>query len=513
MEWKIRLRHRHPYTVTAFAYVFNGRDVTTILQLIQLAGDQLGDDIWHRLVQVVTNNKSLQAFAAEKLFVALESQRAHETLVQVGSYVLGEFGYLIAEKPGRSGEEQFQLLYDHFPSMSHFTQYQMFTTFVKMSNLYPEECPSLVTPVFERYKTSGVLELQQRACEYLQLMTHGDEEMMEDVLREMPAWTLDKLSALEKRLNDKNRDTADGNAWVNGGSDGDASRVEGQGEDGASGATGAQQQQQQQQQQQPSAAVSLIDLEHEPTPVVPNKATEDPLAAQPPQAPPLASTSGTIGIAEDQIPSMKKWFNDLVREKQGVLFENQFVQVALKHAYQAHQARVAVYVQNKGAGGGSFTNVTVTIPTVPFLSVTVTQAIPSTVEAGKMQAQTMAAECMQPFEVAPECTVAFTDSATGTAHKYLLRLPVVATKFMEPVPLNDEQFLFRWNQLTNAPNAPPREQQVVWATTSGKAIDQAQLADIRTRILAEGLSLGPTQGPNSDPMEVCPGIISFNQYP
>ena len=63
MEWKIRLRHRHPYTVTAFfAYVINGRYVTMILQLIQLAGDQLGDDIWHRLVQVVTNNKSLQAF-------------------------------------------------------------------------------------------------------------------------------------------------------------------------------------------------------------------------------------------------------------------------------------------------------------------------------------------------------------------------------------------------------------------------------------------------------------------
>merc|ERR1711991_596444 len=106
--------------------------------------------------------------------------------------------------------------------MSHFTQHQMFSTFVKMSNLYPDECRSLVTPVFERYKTSGVLELQQRACEYLQLMTHGDEEMIEDVLREMPAWTLDKLSALEKRLNEKNRDTADGNAWVHGGSDGDA---------------------------------------------------------------------------------------------------------------------------------------------------------------------------------------------------------------------------------------------------------------------------------------------------
>jgi len=47
--------------------------------------------------------------------------------------------------------------------------------------------------VFERFKTHGVLELQQRALEYGALPLQG-EEMMEDVLREMPAWNTDRTS-------------------------------------------------------------------------------------------------------------------------------------------------------------------------------------------------------------------------------------------------------------------------------------------------------------------------------
>ena len=59
------------------------RYVTTVLQLMELAGDQVSDDIWHRLIQLVTNHKDLQQFAADKLFRALESKRAHEALVKV----------------------------------------------------------------------------------------------------------------------------------------------------------------------------------------------------------------------------------------------------------------------------------------------------------------------------------------------------------------------------------------------------------------------------------------------
>jgi len=133
--------------------------VTTVLRLMELAGDQVSDDIWHRLIVLVTNHKDLQQFAAAKLFAALQSKRAHEALVKLGAYVLGEFGFLIAEEPGRSGEAQFALLAAHFPGLGVAAQYQMLSAFVKLANLY-EECRPLVAPVSERPPKGG----GQRSC-------------------------------------------------------------------------------------------------------------------------------------------------------------------------------------------------------------------------------------------------------------------------------------------------------------------------------------------------------------
>lgn len=36
------------------------RYVDTTLQLIHLAGDFVADDVWHRIIQMVTNHKDLQ---------------------------------------------------------------------------------------------------------------------------------------------------------------------------------------------------------------------------------------------------------------------------------------------------------------------------------------------------------------------------------------------------------------------------------------------------------------------
>ena len=53
-----------------------------------------------------------------------------------------------------------------------------------------------------RYRTAAELEVQQRANEYTVLPSLGDE-MMEDVLREMPPYAQDRKSALEQRLIDQ----------------------------------------------------------------------------------------------------------------------------------------------------------------------------------------------------------------------------------------------------------------------------------------------------------------------
>lgn len=57
--------------------------VDTVLQLITIAGSDVSDDIWHRVVQIVTNNDNLQQYTARVMFDALEPKMVDETTLKV----------------------------------------------------------------------------------------------------------------------------------------------------------------------------------------------------------------------------------------------------------------------------------------------------------------------------------------------------------------------------------------------------------------------------------------------
>lgn len=58
--------------------------VEVILTLLDKAGDYVSDDIWHRLVQMVTNHEELHRFAAERCVAKLREGAVHEVMVKVG---------------------------------------------------------------------------------------------------------------------------------------------------------------------------------------------------------------------------------------------------------------------------------------------------------------------------------------------------------------------------------------------------------------------------------------------
>lgn len=178
--------------------------VDTILKLISISGDHVSDPIWHRVVQIVTNHPQgdLQAYAAATLLVSASPRRCHETAVRVAAYVLGEFGFLIAERPGMSGEEQFRILHQHWHNSDGTTRAILISTYAKLANLY-EECRPLVAPVFARCKNSVHVEIQQRSAEYAAMREAFSPEAVEDLLREMPPFEDKEQSALEMRLKEK----------------------------------------------------------------------------------------------------------------------------------------------------------------------------------------------------------------------------------------------------------------------------------------------------------------------
>jgi AP-2 complex subunit alpha len=57
--------------------------VDTILQLIYTAGDHVGEEVWYRIVQIITNTEELQEYAVRSIFEYIRGPNCHETLVKV----------------------------------------------------------------------------------------------------------------------------------------------------------------------------------------------------------------------------------------------------------------------------------------------------------------------------------------------------------------------------------------------------------------------------------------------
>ena len=176
--------------------------VDTVVSLISIAGDNVSDDVWHRVVQVVTNNDDLQKYAASKFYHALESAAAHETAVKAGAYILGEFGYLLNDGDLDGGApivgiQQYAAIHQHFVKCATDTKCILFSAYAKMQNLYPE-LKAVVVPLYEAHLNNMDAELQQRAVEYLNLPNQR-EEVLSAVLEAMPAFP-ERDSGLEAKL-------------------------------------------------------------------------------------------------------------------------------------------------------------------------------------------------------------------------------------------------------------------------------------------------------------------------
>jgi len=62
------------------------------------AGDYVGEEVWYRIVQIVTNTVELQEYASRKVYEHLRNPTCHENIVKVAANILGEFGHLIANE-------------------------------------------------------------------------------------------------------------------------------------------------------------------------------------------------------------------------------------------------------------------------------------------------------------------------------------------------------------------------------------------------------------------------------
>jgi len=92
--------------------------------------------------------------------------------------------------------------------------------------------------------------------------------------------------------------------------------------------------------------------------------------------------------------------------------------VGFRHAYQAHQARAALYVKNK-APASSWTSLEVSIPPAPYLKSAQQppEGVNPSLANGATATLNLALEAMLPFDGCPECVITFTNASSGAKHR------------------------------------------------------------------------------------------------
>ena len=374
-------------------------------------------------------------------------------------YVLGEYGHLIANEEGHSPIDQLHVLHTKSQFCTAPTRALLLTTYIKWVNVFPEIKAQLIN-IFERYRHVLDSELQQRACEFYALASRpDDDELLQNVCEEIPPFP-PRESALLSRLNKKHGATEDKRTWVHGGKDLNQDR------DGAK-----------------VKQDTTSDKPTNGTTTTP-ASTSDVLASlqgldisSPSSATGASAASPLTFLAKPTIaqhlavgPNVDRWFEKLTYSNEGVLYEDVQIQVGIKSRYQGHIGQLAVYMGNKiSAPFTSFTT-KVDVDDPEALSVTFAK-MPATMVAPRSQSQQILhVECKKAFTTPPVMTISF---LAGSHQTIALRLPVVLTKFIEPVVLGASDFFERWRLI----GGPPREAQSVFPvnlTSSGELDHEKQ---------------------------------------
>ncbi|XP_034272733.1 AP-2 complex subunit alpha-2 isoform X1 [Pantherophis guttatus] len=437
--------------------------VDTILNLIRIAGDYVSEEVWYRVIQIVINRDDVQGYAAKTVFEALQAPACHENLVKVGGYILGEFGNLIAGDPRSSPLIQFNLLHSKFHLCSVPTRALLLSTYIKFVNLFPE----IKTTVQDVLRSDSQLknadvELQQRAVEYLRLSTIASTDILATVLEEMPPFPERESSILTKLKKKKGPNTVT-----------DLEETKKERSSDINGSTEA----------------TLVNASTASTPSPSADLLGLGAAAVTNSVPATSSGSLLVDVFSDNsanpaslAPGSEDNFARFVCKNNGVLFENQLLQIGLKSEFRQNLGRMFIFYGNKTST--PFLNFVPTLICSDDLQSSLnlqTKPVEPTVEGGAQMQQIVNIECISDFMEAPALNIQFRYG--GTLQNISVKLPITLNKFFQPTEMAANDFFQRWKQLSN----PQQEVQNIFKANHpmDAEITKAKIIGFGTALLEE----------------------------
>ncbi|XP_045564179.1 AP-2 complex subunit alpha-2 isoform X3 [Salmo salar] len=474
--------------------------VDTILNLIRFAGDYVSDEVWYRVIQIVINRDEVQGYAAKTVFEALQAPACHENLVKVGGYILGEFGNLIAGDSRSSPLIQFDLLHSKFHLCSVPTRALLLSAYIKFINLFPEVKGTIQEVLrSDSQLRNADVELQQRAVEYLRLSCIASTDILATVLEEMPPFPERESSILAKLKRKKgpgnlhpDLDENRKERSVNGGT-ADHSSTTSNAKVAASptpstdllglGSTITTQNSAPRASKGASLLVDVFsgNIAAFPveTPVSVGPVADENFSSFLPNTPQVAYANATLPTAEE--PEDK-----FVCKNNGVLYENQLLQIGLKSEFRQNLGRMYVFFGNKTST--QFMNFAASVVCQDTLQAQLNvHAKPAdpTVDGGAQLQQILNIECVSDFVDAPVLNIQFRYG--GTLQNIAVKLPITLNKFFQPTEMTSQDFFQRWKQL----GAPQQEVQTIF-----KARHSMDTEVTKAKIMGFGAALLDGVDPN-----------------
>lgn len=441
------------------------------LRLISMAGDHVSDEVWQRVIQIVTNNDELQVYAASNILDYLRADQCHETLVKIGSYLLGEFGHLVADSSRCSPIEQFIALQSKFPACSPATRAMILSAFVKFVNLFPEIKPQLLQ-AFQTYSHTLDSELQQRACEYLALATMPTDDLLRTVCDEMPPFP-ERGSALLSRLHSKHHNTTDKRTWVAGGKDANKDIL-------SRNAT----------LKRTFSAGNTLEPASPTVPTNGHANGTNGTSAVGTKTPAEELSGLDFFSAEDKGPNLASsthlspgWERGhamLLAQPEGILYEDSQIQVGVRTEYRSELGCVILYFTNKASHPiTAFTATFNNNASGEELKLDVKNLPDTNIEPSAQTSAMVMVEARKVFDKAPTVRISW---LAGALQALTLQLPMALHKYFSSAPLSADDFFKRWKQIGGA----PREAQSIF---KGKDV-----SPVATRRILEGFKWGILDG-------------------
>jgi len=475
--------------------------INIVLQLLTIAGDFVTEDVWHRVVQIVTNDESLQKYAAQMVYENLQNPPVHESLLKVGGYILGEFGHLLES----DGKQQFNILHKHFQGANTNTKALLLSTYMKFANMYEDLVPTIV-PIFQKFKNAVDPEIQQRAVEYEMMTAYSNQELISQVWDAMPDFP-ERESNLMKIVRKREgiageKDVMSGDETENEAKEkGKETDVDNETETETENAKQKVPQQTSQPQPRDLLSEEDNDVFGAPTAASTSAATT---ASKPPEGDLLSDLFGggdDFAVMAATAPSIqakpatiqeltqdRKLWRKLFMLHSSVLYEDSMVQIGIKSQVENEGGimRLIFFYGNKLSV--PLQSVSVQVKNVEGVEIELSPSEPFDIDSQQQQQQKCRVSLMQPPAGIPSALISFT--AKGQQYRIDAQLPVIVTKFFATHTFDASQFKQRWDQVQK------EEKQVI--RIGGENITITELR----QILTENLSIGLIEGIDKKPENV-----------